>query len=627
MSLLAGIFAGMASTASAGAAPKLLTPSSGVNIKFPTQPLVFSWGKVRNASTYRVQIDDNSAFNSPAVYETSRNSFTPTEPQTARQLWYWRVQAALTNGKSSSWAPYRTYTIQWADTPTLLTPENGSTVEDLHFSWSAIPGAASYQVQVSPNGDWANNLVLDSTSKVPHYYVPGVLNNASYFWRVRARDVGGNLGNWSTEWQFTRSWTSPKPTLLGPIDETVGDTKDVTFTWTPVRRASRYELQVSTDANFSPNFTAGCLTDHATFTPYASCDPVGTEGLNYWRVRAIDDSGFNGRVNSQYSLARSFTYDKREYGADASYPVVQLQSPADCTNVSTCAAVTDTPTFTWEPVDDVYYYMIYMAMDPSFTNIVKEYSTRYTTFTPAESLLDNQAGQAYYWFVRPCGTDFKCGAFDETVFDNAYAFKKRSLAVQTLSPAPDAKVANFVKFEWKDFLETNQGAATPSDQEAMRYRLQVSQRRDFTTLVEDAWSEETTYISSGTTYPEGPLFWRVQAQDGSSNMLTTSEISKLVKASSKVELKLPANGADSRGGPKFFSWKATTFAARYELEIYLNGDLRFSPNNRAVAVNTAMTAWAQGSNYTPGKYAWRVRRLDPNGNPGPWSAGRRFVVK
>src|SRR5438270_12845314 len=47
--------------------------------------------------------------------------------------------------------------------PTLLTPAddpNGTTpIKDLVLTWTAVAHATHYQVQLSPNGDWTNNVV------------------------------------------------------------------------------------------------------------------------------------------------------------------------------------------------------------------------------------------------------------------------------------------------------------------------------------------------------------------------------------------------------------------------------------------------------------------------------------
>ena len=60
-------------------------------------------------------------------------------------------------------AQTRQYTYTWSTVPTLLTPANsvGIEVQDIVFSWNPVVGAKTYELQVSPNGDWANNLALD----------------------------------------------------------------------------------------------------------------------------------------------------------------------------------------------------------------------------------------------------------------------------------------------------------------------------------------------------------------------------------------------------------------------------------------------------------------------------------
>ena len=64
----------------------------------------------------------------------------------------------------------------------------------------------------------------------------------------------------------------------------------------------------------------------------------------------------------------------------------------------------DTPTLGWEPMPNVGLYRVYLATDPNFTNILKEWTTTFSELTPVESLPDSQAGEAYYWYARPCYT-------------------------------------------------------------------------------------------------------------------------------------------------------------------------------------------------------------------------------
>ena len=77
-----------------------------------------------------------------------------------------------------------------------------------------------------------------------------------------------------------------------------------------------------------------------------------------------------------------------------------------------CLGVPATPVLDWDPVPEAAYYMIYLANDRELTNRVFGNSaaipittnTRWTLTSgmPKEALADNQAGQSYYWFVRPC---------------------------------------------------------------------------------------------------------------------------------------------------------------------------------------------------------------------------------
>ena len=40
----------------------------------------------------------------------------------------------------------------------LVEPGLGEAVADVVFRWDPVPGASTYQIQVSPNADWSNNV-------------------------------------------------------------------------------------------------------------------------------------------------------------------------------------------------------------------------------------------------------------------------------------------------------------------------------------------------------------------------------------------------------------------------------------------------------------------------------------
>ena len=814
-----------------GTAPALESPADATTLTFPTDPLLFTWDSLAGAQSYELQVDDALDFIGATTYATKNTSYVITEPKTSGQSFYWHVRG-VSSGIYSDWSPARQFLVEWPSVPALAYPADGASVTDVYFNWAPVFGARTYELQVSPNGDWANNVVIDITVKSTRYAPPTTLNNANYFWRVRAKDAAGtpNNGGWSEERQFQRSWL-PRPTPLTPANGNYGVSVP-TFTWTPVEHAAYYELQWSDDPNFleenvRPPHGNICYTNHTRVTPYiipsgypgdpgpgCSLDP--DPGVTYyWRVRGIDppvmnpgsgEAGVLGLwsnvsnddvwsfvylpdnpvpvspvsgsivrvptlrwadssgatryrvtiVNSRgqtvaadttfstswtptapltpadgpfrwyvqsYDYAStlnvipaqttwpSFNLDTGgttfatpeqtapsdlgssvdmpslawqpvtgadhyrvwysangvvyfKLGSDTDYPaytfptsvlsagtypwfveaytssgvLISMSSstrsfvitepdlmgtgdylaPAKCVPGSPCSALADTPTLRWDPIPGVIWYRVYVAQDPNFTNYYRAYDTTFTELTPRSSYLDNQAGQAYYWFVRPIRSG-NTGRFDSQAQQNASAFQKRSEGVHRTSPALDAQVPDEITFSWQDFLATNGGLVPPVTPEAKQYRIQVSTVADFASQIELMTVDQPFYTAYDKTYPEGPIYWRVEAVDGSGNALTYSSTGTLQKASPQVALTYPKNNASVPGVP-YLQWAPQAYAAAYDVQI--DNDANFS--SPLVTQTTKMTAWAYADPLSTGTYYWRVRREDADNRPGPWSGARSF---
>ncbi|HZC51967.1 MAG TPA: Ig-like domain-containing protein, partial [Mycobacterium sp.] len=825
----------------AALAPPHLNGPNGESLSYPADPPVLSWDPVRAAKSYTVQIDDAADFIGAASYTTPNTSYTLTTPQTPGQQYYWHVSANFANNVSTGYnLDPQTYSVSWDSAPTLVSPANtlNPPISDVVFSWNPVPGAATYNLQVSPNGDFANFLSVNQTGiKGTRFSPANTLGNGSYFWRVQAVDAAGDKGSWSgndssDSWQFARGWVDAlhnleRPTLQSPA-WSAGNPGQIPHVdgslqlgWSPIHHASRYEIEISTDPNFSPNpsITEQCYTNHTSFAPYkrelpsseGSCNISGlsTGVVYYWHVRGIDDPvGVNGvwsnagtsdtfrfivdptmpadiapadgasvstpalswqpvlgaekykvtikKANGSNVSGAPFTTYATSYtpttaltAADgpfswyvqsvdgngdtsaipasitwrtftlvsptpgalaltapangsssvrmpamswvpvagatkyevhvsangfesaltttqpyASFTSTALPLPADtyswsvvarndggildqsgdrtfvinqpavlgsadygapCNSHSTCT-VNDTPTLTWTGVPNAGWYIVTVAIDSHFTNVIRQWGTAYTSLTPRESLLDNQAGQSFYWFVRPCvdATETRCGpaAQDDNANPNAASFHKSSAAVSLTSPDGSNPVKDQVVLSWQDYRDTNGDTA---DQEAKQYTVQVSATSDFATLLDSATVDQTTYTAYTKTYPEGPIYWRVQAIDGSGNPLTWSAPGTLIKQSDKVVLTAPAADETVTGVPAF-QWHPQNYAASYSVEVYKNGDTTFSSGNKVLSATTKYAAWAPTSSLAGGDYAWRVRRVDAGGNAGPWSDGRTFSL-
>jgi hypothetical protein len=91
-------------------APSLLSPPNGY-VTQDTLPL-FDWTDVQNATQYRIQVDDDSMFTSPAI-DTIINAslFQTVVPLPADFTYYWRVAAGDIYNRWSVWSAVWNFTI------------------------------------------------------------------------------------------------------------------------------------------------------------------------------------------------------------------------------------------------------------------------------------------------------------------------------------------------------------------------------------------------------------------------------------------------------------------------------------------------------------------------------------
>ena len=75
----------------------------------------------------------------------------------------------------------------------------------LTLKWDSSAGATQYHVQVSTSSLFQNLVVDDSSITTLSRKVGPLLNNTTYYWRVRAKNVGG-LSPFSSTWSFTPAY-------------------------------------------------------------------------------------------------------------------------------------------------------------------------------------------------------------------------------------------------------------------------------------------------------------------------------------------------------------------------------------------------------------------------------------
>jgi hypothetical protein len=634
-----------------GTAPQVLTPVNGKAFTFPAEPVLFSWDPLAGAVSYQLEIDDADDFIGADTYATKNTAYVLTEPMTVGQAFYWRVRG-VSGTLSSEWSTTSSFTSSWAGAPKLQFPAaDAKGLTDVYFDWDPVLGAKTYQLQVSPNGDWANNITIEVAVRSTRYAPPEPLNNGNYYWRVRAMDAASpaNYGPWSAVRVFERDWPE-KPAIVWPQDgasTSVRNTADPTwqnpaFSWTPAKRASWYRIRFATNAAMTENLY-GCVTNRTTFTPYTSEDGVDREiagpcrlafasgSTYYWDVSALDSPVKNagidpaeppkltGLIFGQRSAVRSFVYDPPVPTADEPRALTSADylTPATCDPAAGCStAEKDTPTLSWTAIPGATKYTVEVSLDRNFTNIYRRYIAPYNRLAPRDSWRDNQAGQAYYWRVTPNDLAFGASAYG--------VIRKQTEGVHRTAPAGGSTQRDDFTFEWQDYLTMNQALKPAAVEAAQTYRIQVSTTSDFATLIDNRLVNTPFYTPFDRTYPEGPIYWRVQAIDGSDNALTVSSGANgsVTKESPAPTTRYPGSGATVKGVP-YLQWEPLAYAASYDVQ--LDNDQSFSSPIKTVT--TKMTAWAHVDPLAAGTYYWRVRRNDADARDGAWSAVRSFVLQ
>jgi hypothetical protein len=212
----------------------------------------FDWGDVAGASGYTLQISKSGSF-SPAYLTVSPavSSFVPTADLPKNTVLFWRVRSRGTNGPSA-YSAQRSLTtpLNPPPAPVTLLPASGalSTEYTPTLTWKPVPMPAGttlqgYIIQVDDHADFSSPVIDEAGVAVPAFTpIVNLAANAKFYWRVRAVNTAGELGNWSVVRSF-RSAILP-PTLIAPADGSTSVSRSPLFDWSDVPGNGGYTLQI-----------------------------------------------------------------------------------------------------------------------------------------------------------------------------------------------------------------------------------------------------------------------------------------------------------------------------------------------------------------------------------------------
>lgn len=593
--------------------PSGLTPDGVTSpVRYPEQAVILTWGDVPDAAGYTVEVSDNPGFSRTIWTADTTQAIAVPEVLLPDGSYWWRVRAVDAAGTHGIWSDVarvaKTWPNQISGTRVSATPTGAAasfTALNPYLFWNPVPGAKSYDVQVSP-GNQFNNVVFTGINIPEPFATPGAvgaLPDDTYNWRVRAHDPNDNLGPWTVASSFTKEWT--RPNQLSPANGVT--TGNLLFAWEPIDGAQKYQIQI-TDMQFNyigTHLKVDTTTAASAFVPTLAeqlASPM-VYGDIWWRVRPIIDG-----VYGKWTAAPDRRVDWQHPGA-GTVPVLSSSGDSD-TGLS--------PVLSWTPVTGANIYRVDIATDPGFTNVLESQMTSSTSWASRVPLPDNQVGSGYYWrVVWGAGTlvDDPQWMVDEDLVDSAQFAKQTRVTLGT--PASGGVIGESPLLNW---------GSVPG---IAKYAVELSPDGLFQT----ATTRKATIFGLGAVpgsmaseekrLPEGTWSWRVRAVDGGDAGQSWSPVGQFTLASPRPAQRAPNDGATVVYSP-LVQWSPVSGACSYDVQV--GRDPSFGATADASILNTAQTAVVPPNTKitTPGLHYWRVRADYCGDVKGQWSPTRNF---
>jgi hypothetical protein len=282
-----------ASAQTAPSAPTLLSPSSGSSVQIP---FAISWSSVSDPAgivAYNWQVSPSSSF-SPIVLQDSTHGQTQATVSglgTGTGTYFWRVQAVNGSFVQGAWSAARSFTVTGAGTaapgtPMLGDPKGYSTFhprEVMTFSWTAVPGAATYVLQAATDSGFpvTTRIQFDNIPASETTYSFAIANPEGNYWaRVFAVDANGIFSQPSNLTAFSVFYGNPLPPSPSPLAPANG-TLTLPITGDDARRFNIFTSSVSVDTPVTISVSGGGVTKSAALlvTPSSSPPTTGTATL------------------------------------------------------------------------------------------------------------------------------------------------------------------------------------------------------------------------------------------------------------------------------------------------------------------------------------------------------------
>jgi hypothetical protein len=288
-------------TQTASAAPgsfAQLTPSDG-SMDHPISGTL-TWETSPNASQYDVYLDvanppttivSVNQVSTSYVYSGLSNNVT----------YYWKIVAKNAEGQTASTgSPWNFTTVITAPGDfSLLAPSDNALDQPLSgtLSWQSSFNASQYDVYL----DVATppTTIISANQVSTSYSYSGLTNGTIYYWKIVAKNAGGQTVNTGDSWDFTTIVAAPGSfMLLSPSDGTTDVPINGTFSWQSSLNAAQYDVYLDV-----VNPPENVVSANQVATSYSYYNLTNSETY-YWKVVA---KNVGGQTTSAFSPWSFFT--------------------------------------------------------------------------------------------------------------------------------------------------------------------------------------------------------------------------------------------------------------------------------------------------------------------------------
>lgn len=159
----------------------------------------------------------------------------------------------------------------------------------LAFEWHPIDNAVNYELEVSRTQSFKKVIMEREIQDTSTTMEMGLDHDSTYYWRVRAI-TNQFATNWSDVWTFTTELPVPETPEWEPADGSEDMETQLTLKWSEADRAETYNVQMSTEADFSNTH----IDSSGIQVTELHVEDLETSTTYYWRVSATNKSGSSG---------------------------------------------------------------------------------------------------------------------------------------------------------------------------------------------------------------------------------------------------------------------------------------------------------------------------------------------